>query len=194
MKKVIALLLVTLAVCIGGTATALSAPVNLVVNGKTINSDVPPQIIDGRTMVPIRVVAEGLGASVAWSEEENTAYISWSDKVNVLFSLGAMMEADPTLADDISRLIVSRSAARLSPAPVAPISPNTITSKIDGEFTGWEGETIFQLTNGQVWQQDFYAYKYHYAFMPDVLIYQDGSRYKMKVEGVDDAIYVKRLR
>ena len=46
---------------------------------------------------------------------------------------------------------------------------DVIESQIDGDFEGWEGETIFKLTNGQIWQQTSYAYHYHYAFMPDVL-------------------------
>jgi hypothetical protein len=69
-----------------------------------------------------------------------------------------------------------------------------IESKIDGDFDGWEGETIVKLTNGQVWQQDQYHYEYHYAFMPDVLIYRSGAGYKMKVEGTDEAVGVVRLK
>jgi len=81
----------------------------------------------------------------------------------------------------------------VTPQPPVTIG-NAIESKIDGIFEGWDGDTIFQLINGQTWQQDSYDYMYHYAFMPDVLIYKDGIRYKMKVEGVDDVIYVKRLK
>jgi len=32
-----------------------------------------------------------------------------------------------------------------------------IESRVDGEFEGWDGETIFPLTNGQIWQQVQYA-------------------------------------
>lgn len=28
-----------------------------------------------------------------------------------------------------------------------------VKSKIDGEFTGTENETVYKLRNGQVWQQ-----------------------------------------
>ena len=73
------------------------------------------------------------------------------------------------------------------------IYPTFIESKIDGEFEGWDGDTIFQLTNGQVWQQSSYNYHYHYAYRPDVLIYSTGSGYKMMVEGVDRTISVIRL-
>ncbi|MDR0881742.1 MAG: hypothetical protein LBP55_04270, partial [Candidatus Adiutrix sp.] len=33
-----------------------------------------------------------------------------------------------------------------------------IESQIDGTFEGWSGETVFKLTNGQIWQQSSYAY------------------------------------
>lgn len=73
-------------------------------------------------------------------------------------------------------------------------TPDVIESQIEGEFSGWEGETIFKLTNGQIWQQSSYAYTYHYAYRPKVLIYKTGGGYKMKVEDVDNTIYVKRLK
>ncbi len=39
------------------------------INGSAIAFDVPPQIIDGRTMVPMRKIFEQLGASVDWIGE-----------------------------------------------------------------------------------------------------------------------------
>jgi hypothetical protein len=73
-------------------------------------------------------------------------------------------------------------------------TPDVIESQIEGEFEGWDGETIFKLLNGQIWQQASYAYHYHYAYMPEVLIYKTSGGYKMKVEGVDETIYVRRIR
>lgn len=69
-----------------------------------------------------------------------------------------------------------------------------IESRIDGEFTGWEGETIFKLQNGQIWQQSSYAYKYKYAYSPKVMICRSGAGYRMKVDGVDGEIWVRQLR
>lgn len=58
------------------TATAMAQnQIKLLVNGKVIEPDVAPQIIDGRTMVPIRWVAEALGAKVDWNNETKTASI-----------------------------------------------------------------------------------------------------------------------
>lgn len=73
-------------------------------------------------------------------------------------------------------------------------TPAVIESKIDGEFECWEGDTVFQLMNGQIWQQTDFQYRYCYKFMPDVLIYQSGGVYRMKVDGVDGTVAVRRLR
>jgi hypothetical protein len=71
---------------------------------------------------------------------------------------------------------------------------NAIESKIDGTFEGWDGDTLFPLTNGQIWQQASYAYKYSYRYRPDVVIYYTGVYYKMIVAGVDGPINVKRIK
>jgi hypothetical protein len=69
-----------------------------------------------------------------------------------------------------------------------------IESTIEGEFKGWDGSTIFKLTNGQIWQQSEYAYMYHYAYRPSVTIYESKDGIKMKVEDVEEIISVKKLR
>ncbi|MBC7347611.1 MAG: copper amine oxidase N-terminal domain-containing protein, partial [Clostridia bacterium] len=44
------------------TPAPASGPIKLVVNDREIKPDVPPQLIGGRVMVPVRWVAEALGA------------------------------------------------------------------------------------------------------------------------------------
>ena len=69
-----------------------------------------------------------------------------------------------------------------------------IESQIDGDFEGLEGERIFKLMNGQVWQQIEYYYYYYYYFMPSVMIYKTSTGYKMKVEGIDKTVSVIKLK
>lgn len=73
-------------------------------------------------------------------------------------------------------------------------TPQVIESKIDGESEGFEGDSIFKLTNGQIWQQTEYYYHYRYRFMPSVLIYKSGDSYKMQIEGIDRSVRVQRLK
>lgn len=43
--------------------------------------DVPPQIIGDRTLLPIRVICEALGAQVDWNGETNTVTITCSEEI-----------------------------------------------------------------------------------------------------------------
>jgi len=45
------------------------------VNGEPVDLDVPPTIIDDRSMVPVRFVAESTGADVDWDDSTRTVHI-----------------------------------------------------------------------------------------------------------------------
>lgn len=86
------------------------------------------------------------------------------------------------------RTFTPKSQSRQAP------SAEIIESQIDGEFVGWEGETIVKLMNGQIWQQSEYYYHYHYAFMPKVIIYRSSGGYKMKVDGIEKSVGIRQLK
>lgn len=50
------------------------------VNGENITLDVPPQLVDSRTLVPARAVAESLNAKVDWDGTTSTVYITSPNK------------------------------------------------------------------------------------------------------------------
>ncbi|MFH5186849.1 copper amine oxidase N-terminal domain-containing protein [Paenibacillus sp. TAB 01] len=54
---------------------AAPAAVKLMVNGKEVVSEVPPQIIDGTTLIPARGLAEALGANVQWDGNSQTVTV-----------------------------------------------------------------------------------------------------------------------
>ena len=98
-------------------------------------------------------------------------------------------EVDSQLTEVERRL--AETVAKLSPAGDGP---DLIESRIDGDFEGWSGETIFKLDNGQIWQQVTYSYTYRYAFRPKVFIIKVHGAYKMIVEGISQSIFVRRLK
>jgi hypothetical protein len=70
-----------------------------------------------------------------------------------------------------------------------------IRSRYVGEFTGWDGKTVFRLENGQVWQQVRSGRLAWRADSPMVTIKRGffGS-YRLSVEGVNKQVYVKRIQ
>lgn len=78
MYRKIGLVLLTLLFLLGCSAYSMqgSELVKIIFNGRDLKSDTPAQIIDGRTMVPLRAVAESLGADVKWDGEKKIVYIN----------------------------------------------------------------------------------------------------------------------
>ena len=76
-------------------------------------------------------------------------------------------------------------SAPTSYALAGGIGAQAYQGQIDGEFNGWEGETIYRLMDGRVIQQSQYHYHYHYAYSPRVIIYNDGG-YKIHIVSDND--------
>ena len=65
-RKVFVMLgLVFLLVC-SMASVSLAADICIVIDGKQVATDVAPVLEDNRTLVPVRVIAEGFGARVGW--------------------------------------------------------------------------------------------------------------------------------
>lgn len=62
--------------------------VSVMVDGGRIVFDVPPQIFDGTTMLPVRLALEPLGAEFDWNGENQTITIRANGK-NIVLTIGA---------------------------------------------------------------------------------------------------------
>lgn len=60
-------------------AAFAESQIKLFVNGGVIKTDPSPQVVDGRVMAPVRAVAEALGASVRWEENNKSIFIDAPD-------------------------------------------------------------------------------------------------------------------
>lgn len=73
--------------------------------------------------------------------------------------------------------------------------PRAISSRIKGEFNGWRGRTVFELENGQTWQQvapgDFAV-----RLTNPVVHVEKGAlgAFYLRVEGFGSRIKVKRVK
>ncbi|GEM_PF-277188 len=73
---------------------------------------------------------------------------------------------------------------------------NEIKSRISGDFDGWDGDTIFRLQNGQIWQQRLAGrHPYRGPENPEIRISKNFfGFYKMTLLESGKSIGVKRLR
>ena len=72
--------------------------------------------------------------------------------------------------------------------------PLVIESFIISDFDGLDYGNIYELANGQIWKQTEYYIWFWYWFYPEVLIWNDGGIYRMKVEGIDHPVMVERIK
>lgn len=82
--------------------------ISVYVNDFILDSDVNAQIINSRTMVPMRAIFEALGAEVNWNEANQTA-VGTKDGVTVSLTIGSrtMYVGDSTVKLDSPPVIVS---------------------------------------------------------------------------------------
>lgn len=84
-KSVILIMLIATLIPFGGLTNAASGKeITVTIDGRFVNFDVPPQKIDGRVMVPLRQIFEGLGAKVGWDEKTQTVTGSKDDTSVIL--------------------------------------------------------------------------------------------------------------
>ena len=139
MKKLIVMIL-TLVMVFQFTAFAdtNSNEITVIIKGTEIEFDVPPQIINGRTMVPMRKIFETLGARVQWVAEAQLIVATKGSKImsmsigNNNLSIVDIMTEDPkNIPLDVPPLIVD--SRTLVPA-------RAVSEALNMEVS-WDGET-----------------------------------------------------
>lgn len=113
-----------------GTA---SGDIGLVIDGQRIDSTPPPIIKNDRTLVPVRLVSETLGAEVEWYEESRTVHLTKGNR-------NAVLRLDNRLVDYIEGE-TSYSLCDVPPQIVdnRTYVPLRLVSNILGVTINWDG-------------------------------------------------------
>ena len=108
MKKLLSIIL-----CLGlvltliiGTQSVSADEITVEIDGKKIEFDVNPEIIDGRTMVPLRKIFEELGASVKWNSDTQTVSARKNSKTVTLSINSADLQIDKGKTDDEGNSVI----------------------------------------------------------------------------------------
>jgi len=81
-KKIISLLLIVL-FAVANTAATYATPgtdITIYVNRQLVPSNYAPVIVNGRVLVPLRTVADGLGVRIDWNADIRAVHI-WSGQI-----------------------------------------------------------------------------------------------------------------
>ncbi len=103
---------------------------NAEINGIPVTLDVPPRIMNGRTMVPLRFVGEAMGAEIEWEGTEQKITFTLFGK-QIILRVGAstaMVNGEPVMLDASPTIIGGRTLV-----PVRFVSEN-LGAKVD-----WDG-------------------------------------------------------
>ena len=131
-KTLIALLILIITLTCSNWVVMAEENVNVVLDGKTITFDVPAQIINGRTMVPMRKIFEELGMAVEWFDETQTVRAA-KQGVVVEFPIGSTTVSRNTVEQTIdvpAQLVDSRT-----------LVPVRFVSEFTGAEVVWDGNT-----------------------------------------------------
>lgn len=91
-----------LALALGAAGIASAGDqVRICVNDREVELDVPARVVNGRTVAPVRWIAEALGAEVEWDENSRTVYITSAKTPEALLGrLRALEPDEPERVED----------------------------------------------------------------------------------------------
>lgn len=74
-------------------------------------------------------------------------------------------------------------------------APERLETRIRGPFTGWDGNTLFELENGQIWQQAGTGYFTNVTLQsPLVVIKKLAFGYLLTLPGHGETVFVRRIK
>ena len=141
-QAVVMSLILIIAMSVGSVVFATDN-IAVKLNGQTLSFDVPPQLINGRTMVPMRAIFENLGATVNWEQSTQTV-TSVKGTTTIRLTIG------------VPNIVINGSTKSLDTAPCVinerTLVPVRAVSEAFNLNVDWNGATntviITQTKNG----------------------------------------------
>ncbi len=73
--------------------------------------------------------------------------------------------------------------------------PSVIESSVDGEFNGFDGNTVIRLLDGSLWEQTEFYWEWHWAYLPKATVFRSRSgEWKMQIAGIRRSVGVRKLK
>ncbi len=121
----------------------------LILDGKTVKSDVPSIMYQGRTLVPVRFVSEELGAKVEWDEKTETATIKAVDKT-IKVKINSAKISINGKEQDMPYGVPAKFMSTSSSTSARTMVPLRFAMEALGATVGWEESTNTALVTSKV--------------------------------------------
>lgn len=122
------------------------APIKIWIHGKYVESDVPPFIENGRTLVPIRLLSENLQCNVKWQQDSKSVKIfrQLDDKVDIFFVLA--LDNPLAIYGHMDYITELYDKSLLSDKQALEKAMTNLTTK----YELWDAHFQQKLSNGQI--------------------------------------------
>lgn len=179
-RALTAAVIVACALPLAMAAAATTAPwgtfdgfpvVRLVVNGDAVEGNVPAVNVKGRTLIPLRLAAETLGATVGWDAGAYTATLDVDMREPVVPDYSSWTLTEAEVADAI---MWARSGKGLEQEDILPMYVAQINNEVTLQlFTPWA--TAVALAHGEI------KYEHDLTATPADLIAQTSGEMRVVV-------------
>ena len=187
-SRIIAMLLIC-SICMPFSVFAEQKSITVFLNGNPLSFDVKPMLENGRTLVPMRVIFEALGAQVSWDNDTFTAIAVKDNTIiaitvddNILYKNGEVTELDVP-----ARLVDGRTLV-----PVRAVSEG-MGAKVEWDNENWivnittEKEKIYSYTelapdDKAVLKEQYTSLRYLFEqyYLPSYILSDDGVKTSLK--------------
>ena len=130
--------------------TAHAQDVTVKVNGSVLEPPVPAQIVNDRTMLPMRSIFERLGAQVTWLEEDRII-VATKDKSLIVMQIdNTKMSVQNILSDEVTEILLDSPPFIQNDSTMVPVRAvaETLGAKVE-----WDPET-YTVTISTVFCED----------------------------------------
>lgn len=142
MKKLISLLLVCISMLM--PASAFADEITVLVNGEQLVTDVAPQIVNDRTMLPMRAIFEALGANVSWVEKDRLIFATKGEYMIVMQIDNNQMSVQTVTSDENTAISLDVAPFIYNSRTLVPV--RAVAESLDAQVD-WVAETRTVIIN-----------------------------------------------
>lgn len=116
---------------VAGARPAAAGNISVLLDGKPLNFDIMPQIVNGRLMVPMRNIFEPLGFTVTWQQETQSVN-AIKNGLTVELKIG-----DSTAMDGTKQITLDSPPVVIDGRTLVPLR---FVAEAAGDYVSWDGD------------------------------------------------------